>query len=486
MDAIISPLQVYKSKNFSGLTEHNHLVNAYLREPHKMDGILAYAFGITGNSVMNLLTSGLGNTLYIGEKEFTWDLYGKTERAIELLEDCTDGGTTPGINSTAFRLKFAERLFEPTDNLTSDQRTQVHVIAEPYQDAVGWVYTVQLTDPDPTKFIDLADIVAGARFSKEYSSVEEFSIKGGGVSYNTPFKLKNQLTTLRKQYSVTRNAAKGVMVIELPDPGNPKKKTKLWTKLAEWNAMTEWMREIDRMLIYSIYNKNSSGVITLKGENQRPIFHGAGFRQQISPANIRYYSQLTYALLDDFLLDLSYAANAFGGDHKFIALTGKMGLREFDRAVRDEMKGQGITITNSGTFIAGEGQELVFQGQFVTVKFLNGIELTVKEFPPYDDLVQNRTLHPISKKPIESYRFTILNIGRKDGVANIQKVALEDSENVMWHVAGSTDPYGGVVKSINTQRSSSVDGYEVHMLEECILKVADPTSCGELIFSLDV
>src|SRR5690606_859177 len=97
-DTLISPLQDYKTKNFSGLTEHNHLVNAYLREPHKMDGILAYAFGITGNSVMNLLTSGLGNTMYIGEKEFTWDLYGKTERAIELIEDSTDGGVTPGIN----------------------------------------------------------------------------------------------------------------------------------------------------------------------------------------------------------------------------------------------------------------------------------------------------------------------------------------------------------------------------------------------------
>jgi hypothetical protein len=484
MDTLISPLQVYKAKDFSGFTEHNHLVNAYMREPHKMDGILAYAFGITGNSVMNLLTSGLGNTMYIGEKEFNWDLYGKTERAIELIEDCADGGVTPGINSTRFRIKFAEKLFEVTDVLKSDKGTFVRVQLEPYQDAVGWVYTVQMIDPDPTKYIDPDDVLAGARFSKYFSSVEEASIKGGGVSYNSPFKLKNQLTTLRKKYGCSRNAVKGVMVIEMPVAGT-NKKTRLWTKMAEWNAMVEWQREIDRMLIYNIYNKNAQGVITLQGESQRPVFHGAGFRQQISPANVRYYSRLTYALLDDFLLDLSYAANAWGGDHKFVALTGKMGLREFHRAVVEEMRGAGITVTDKGTFIAGEGQELVFQGQFTTIKFLNGIELTVKEFPPYDDLVHNRELHPISKKPLESYRFTFLNIGRKDGVANIQKVALEDSENVMWHVAGSTNPYGGVVKSISTQSSSSIDGYEVHMLEECILKVADPTSCGELIMVID-
>jgi hypothetical protein len=485
MDATISPLQVYKAKDFNGLTTHNHLVNAYLREPHKMDGILAYAFGITGNSVMNLLTSGLGNTVYMGEKEFTWDLYGKTERSIEVIEDTTDGGATPGYGGTIFRVTFAEKLFEVTDNLVSDDGTQVRVQYEPVQNAVGWVYGLQLTDPDVSKFLDPTQVVTGARFSKDYSTVEEYSIKGGGVSYNTPFKLKNQLTTLRKQYGVSRNAAKGAMIIEMPDPFNPKKKTKLWTKLAEWNAMGEWMREIDRMLIYSIYNKNSQGIITLKGENQRPVFHGAGFRQQIAPANVRYYTQLTYALLDDFLTDLSYAASAWGGDHKFVALTGKMGLKEFHRAVVEEMRGQGITVTNSGTFIAGEGQELTFQGQFTTVKFLNGIELTVKEFNPYDDLVRNRKLHPVSKKPIESYRFTILNFGRKDGASNIRKVALEDSENVMWHVAGSTDPYGGVVKGINSMRSSSIDGYQVHMLEECILQVQDPTSCGELIMDVD-
>ena len=32
----------------------------------------------------------------------------------------------------------------------------------------------------------------------------------GGVSFATPYKLQNQLTTLRKTYNVTRNAAKAV------------------------------------------------------------------------------------------------------------------------------------------------------------------------------------------------------------------------------------------------------------------------------------
>ena len=58
------------------------------------------------------------------------------------------------------------------------------------------------------------------------------------------------------------------------------KKTKLWTKLSEWTAMSEWYREIDRSMIYSIYNKNTRGEVVMKGNNGRSVYHGAGLRQQ--------------------------------------------------------------------------------------------------------------------------------------------------------------------------------------------------------------
>ena len=67
------------------------------------------------------------------------------------------------------------------------------------------------------------------------------------------------------------------------------------------------------------------GMVHLKGENQRSVYHGAGLRQQISPANKRTYYKLTYELLDTFLLDLSYNANRWGGNLNFVALTGKNG-----------------------------------------------------------------------------------------------------------------------------------------------------------------
>ncbi len=484
IQANVSPLQLHKLRNLpTGMTESSHLSNAYLTEPERLDAVLAYAFGTQNENVLSMLTGGIGNTRYVSNRQYRWMLHGQNERSIEVTGDPLDATTTPGLNNSVFRIRLAERFFELSDNLVSDDFTHVRVQQDPYQDGLDYVYTLQLVDPDSTLFIDPTQIAKGARFSKLYSTVEEFSNRGGGTNFAAPMELENQLTTLRKNYSVTRSAATDVMVVELFSEDN--KSTKIWTKLAEWTALAQWYKEKDKAMIYSKFNKNAEGEVVLQGANKRPVYSGAGIREQIAPANRYYYSSLTYDFLDQVLLDLSYNAKRWGGDHKFLALTGKMGMREFSNAITTKFRSLGVVTTNEGRFIDGSGNELVFKGdQFITANFPNGTSLTVKEFAPYDDIVHNRTLHPKSGKPIESYRFTILNFGQKNGKSNIRKVAKKDSDNAMWYVCGSTTPFGEVSKSISTMRSNGLDGYEVHMLTEEGVQMEDPTSCAELIFSL--
>ena len=476
-----SILQLHKLRTLPvGMTESSHLSNAYLTEPERMDGVLAFAFGTQNENVLSMLTGGLGNTRFIENREYKWDLHGQVERSLACSAAPVTTGDKPGFGGTPIQMKFAEFFFQVSDNLVADDGTQVRV-SRVVNNGVDWIVSVTLNSPDKTKWLDPANIKQGARWSKDYSTVEEFSTDGGGTDFQAPMTLTNQLTTLRKKYQVTRSAATDVMVIELYGPDG--QSTKLWTKLAEWTALGQWYREIDRMLLYSEYNKDSQGNVTTKGSNGRPVYHGAGLRQQISPANKRIYFKLTYELLDTFLLDLSYNANRWGGNHNFVALTGKMGMREFSNAITERQNALGITVTTAGTFISGEGNELTFKGAFKSVEFLNGIKLTIKEFHPYDDINRHRSLHPVTKKPLESYRFTILNFGTVNGKANIRKVAKNNSENAMWHVCGSTTPFGDVAKSMSTMRSNGLDGYEVHLLAEIGIQVQDPTSCGELIMT---
>lgn len=477
--AQVSPLQLHELRTLpSGMTESSHLSNAYLTEPEMMDGVLSYAFGTQNENVLAMLTGGLGNTRFIDNREYKWDLHGQVERAIMVSGDPITTSDKPGLGGLPIHFKMGENVFRVSDNLVSDDGSQARVSAV-RSNGLDYIYSIVLTDPDTSKWLDPSQIAQGAYWSKDYSTVEEFSSKGGGTDYQAPMTLTNQLTTLRKQYEVTRSAATDVMIIELYGPDGSS--TKMWTKLAEWTALGQWYREIDKALLYSIYNKNADGVVTLQGANQRPVYHGAGLRQQISPANKRTYFKLTYELLDNFLLDLSYNAKRWGGDFNFVALTGKMGMREFSNAVTERQTALGITVTDNGTFITGSGDNLTLTGHFKSVKFLNGVSLTVKEFHPYDDIVRNRTLHPVSGKPLESYRFTFLNFGTVNGKANIRKVAKRNSENAMWHVCGSTTPFGDVATSVSTMRSSGIDGYEVHLLAEIGIQLQDPTSCGELI-----
>lgn len=481
----ISPLQLYKQPVLpAGLTESHHLSQAYLTQPELIESAMAYAFGTQGKSVVSLITGGLGNIKFIENREYEWPLHGQTDRAIFVTGNLADGGSTPGIGGTAFRVRMEEKWFSETDVLVSDNGTAVRVQSEPYLDGAEWVYSLVLMDPDPSKFIASTEIAAGARFSKDFSTVSEYSDKGGSTNFQAPTKLRNHLTTLRKSFSVTRSAATDVMIIELFHP-ETKEKTKLWTKLAEWNALSQWQTEIDKSLVYSIYSKNpDTNENVLKSTNGRPVYVGAGLRQQIAPSNIRYYSTLSYNMLDEFLLSLSYAGSLEGGHQKFTILTGKMGMRQFSNAISEKAKSTGFTVLNgSGQFITGSGNKLEFAGdQFITASFPNGVSCTVVEFPAYDNPIRNRTIHPTSGMPIESYRMTIINTSGGTTSSGIKKVAKKNSDNAMWYTAGSTDPFGGVSKSMSTLRSSGKDGYEVHFLAELGLMLENPLACGELIF----
>lgn len=494
--APLSKFQMYSTRSWAGLSEENNLRNAFMTEPTKMKSIVAYALSSTyynrttaGTSVMSLLTDGLGATETIESDEYRWDLFGQNERAIEVLGNKGDGGSTPGYGRTTFRVTFVEKYFAVTDTLSADDYTQVRVQSEPYQGDGGWIYELGLVEPDPTKYIDPLMISAGARFSKLFSAVEELSMKGGDMNFVAPFKMKNRLTRLRKNHTVSRDVATDLMIMEMPAIDNPNgPKTKYWFTKVEWDFMAQWAKEKDQAMIRGIH----SGDQPLAGENGRPVTQGAGLRQQISPANIRYYNKLTYKLLDDLLADLSYTAVPNGGNHRFLAFTGKQGLRAFSNAINDHFKGIGasILVNGQGLFIDGQGNNLTFTGdQWVTANFPNGVVLTVREMPMYDDPITNRQLDPVTGKPTESFRFTIFNIGANvKGGANIKKVVKKDSEDIMTITPGMYNPYkvpNGGKSGFAVEAGSGLDGFTIYALTHEGIMLADPTSAAELLYSIN-
>ena len=473
---MINGLQLYRSRWHAGLTESSHLSNAFLTEPDIVSTLVSRVFGWSGATAMDYLTKGLGRTKEIQNREYQWYLQGDDEKAIACTGNFGDGGATPGINRTTFRVKFAEKWFSNSDVLRADVAGyECRVMEDPYQSGSDFVYTLKLVNPDPTRFITSALISSGAQFSKDYSTQEEFSSTSGDTHFATPFALRNHLTTLRKSYSISRSAMTDVLVIQATD-AQTGKKTNMWVMYAEWQALAQWMREVEMSLWYSMYSANAQGTTDVLGATGRPVYQGAGIREQISASNKRYYTTLTENIVREFLIDLSYNTRP-DGERKFVAFTGEFGFSEFDKAMKNSASQFTLVDTK---FVQGSGQELLLGGQFVTYRGLNGTELTLKKLPLYDNTVRHRELHPASKRPKESYRMTILDFSMYDGESNVQKVYKKDSELVQWYIEGSCGPMG---TKRNSSASSPIDGYVVHYLTECGIMIKNPLSCGELILN---
>ena len=483
-NGILNNLQLYKGKRFSDLIDTNKISAASQQNPYQVSTILSLVFGTKDNGYstsLDMLTGGLGNVMTIDQPSWEWNVIVDADRAVTIRDAKWNGAavsadTTAGLGNTPILLWLEDNWFASGAIIEFDNKEfQARISGAPYQDGNLWVYTCFIADGQASSYIPGEYLQAGCQVSRLASAYEEYSEEGDILNYNTHFKMRNYLTTIRINYDITGSAYSTVMAIALKDPASGKT-SYLWADYQEWLAMREWYKRCERMLVYMKSNVNKDGSCNLKGTNGRSVYIGAGLLEQIAPSNRRYYTRLTAELLEDFLFDLSY--NVLGtNERKFVALTGEMGMREFDRILKEKVANMNLIDT---VFVTGKGDSLTFGGQFKTYKMTNGIELTLKYFPLYDDTVYNRQLHPVTLKPLESYRMTFLDLGRRDGEANIVKVVRKDREFVTWYTGGAVAP-SGYAHSKDTLRSNGKDGYTVYFLGEMGIMLKDPRACGELI-----
>ena len=482
-NGILNNLTLYRGKWFSDLIDTNKISLASQQRPHEVGTILSYVFGTKDagySTSLDMLTGGLGNTMTIQEEVYEWGVMIDQDRAVTIRDAKWNGAeitdnSTPGLGLTPITLWLEDAWFGPGATIELDDKTQLRIQDAPYMDGNLAVYTAFMSNGNPAAYVDPEMLKAGHQVNRLASAYEEYSEEADILNYNTHFKMRNHLTTMRLSYDITGSAYSTVMAVALKDPKTGQT-SYLWSTYQEWVAMREWYKRMERGLVYNVNNVNKDGSCNLKGKNGRPAYIGAGLLEQIAPSNRRYYTRLTAELLEDFLFDLSY--NVLGtNERKFVALTGEMGMREFDRILKEKVANLQLMDT---VFVTGSGDSLTFGGQFKTYKMSNGIELTLKYFPLYDNTVYNRQLHPVTLKPLESYRMTFLDLGRRDGQANIVKVVRKDREFVNWCTAGSVTP-AGYAHSNTEVRSNAKDGYSVHFLAECGIMLRDPRACGELI-----
>lgn len=485
MAATINKQQFTKQKYNSGLTEQNNLATALMTRPEVVSKALAYVFG--ERYTMQFLTMGAGRVSstpqIIGNDQFRWPLQGNLLKAIPIVAAPVPA-TDIGKNFTEFQLTLSERYFAVGDVLATHSRaSQIRVQREPENTADGVIYTFTIVGNNEAESVPVDDLTIGRELSIEYTAFEEFS-RGGSSKEAFPMWFQNQMTTSRTSFSMSGSAQTDVMILEVGGKRGKNatsKKTKLWMYEKEYQTMLQMMEQSERLKWYGKYNRTPQGEVRLPGENGRPVKIGAGVLEQIATSNKRNYTEATAKLFREFILDLMDNSQD-ASNKKFIAFTGKGGLDEFSRAMKEELNK--ATIVDS-KFVTGSGVELTLGAEFTTYKGLLGTELTVVHLPLLDNPVSNRQTHPKTGYPIESYRFIILDFSMYGGESNISLIAKGadgiDRSLKSWYTSGSQSPPGVKEASAKMLASNSLDGWEVHFLSETALKVINPLSCGELV-----
>ena len=335
-NSLLNNLQLYRGRRFSDLVDENMISNALLTRPHEVSGLLSLVFGTKDDGVstaIDLITGGLGKTMIIENREFEWSVQIDSDHAVTIRYAKVNGSEITyenmntikaGQNGTPIYIGLEERYFATGAILSfDDYRFQVRVAGVPFQDGNTWVYECYVIDGSQAAYIPGEFLLPGRQVSRMGSAYEEYSDEADIINYQTPFKMRNHLQTLRLTYDITGDAYSTVLAIALKDPETGKS-SYLWSDYQYWIALREWKKREEKTLLFGKSNRLSDGTYITKGTNGRPAPTMSGLFEQISPANVRYYTTLTAELLEDYLFDLCY--NILGtNERKFVALTGEMG-----------------------------------------------------------------------------------------------------------------------------------------------------------------
>lgn len=275
---LLNGLQLYRGKRFSDLVDENMISNALLTNPHQVSGLLSLVFGTKDDGVstaIDMITGGLGKTMIIDNREYEWSVKIDGDHAVNIMWAKCDGvdvteDTAAGLNGTPIYIALEEKQYGPGAILAFDDiNFQVRVKGMPYQDGNAWVYECYVVEGFANSYIPGMYLLPGRQVDRVGSAYEEYSDEADIINYQTPFKMRNNLMTLRLTYDITGDAYSTVLAIALTDPETGKK-SYLWSDYQYWKALREWKKREEKALLFSKSNRNADGTYNLKGSNGRP------------------------------------------------------------------------------------------------------------------------------------------------------------------------------------------------------------------------
>ena len=468
----ITKLQQIDQKRWSNFTDSNHLGALNLTKPELISDTIEHLYKINlgSDDIVSLIEQY--DTHYIdpnADGEYEWMLQGEDEYNVPIIGfqatpyDATQPAE-PGKDFEQFCVIFGEKKFMKTEVIVGHNPDlySLRVMSTPVAIGTNFAYMVQLVTGDPDLFIPQAELAEGKLFSGEYGLTEDtLSSEGTGMSFVSPFKMKNRISMIRKEAVVPGNmilkGKNAPMEYKFQDEKGVVHQR--WLAKLDWEMLKQFRRDRARLIYGGKSTMKDDGTSSMTGTSGYKIKAGFGLLEQIAPTNVFHYNNFTADYLTDLALSLSYGKLP-EDSRKFTLVTGEYGAIQFSKAIREFATSRifngdalgGITGGRHGSFT---------DTQFVKVATVNGIEFTVVIDAMKDNPVRNkeRNSEGILKSSLE---YELLDFGTAAGKPNIQKVATRGEEEAFGYIPGLRDPFSGSGGSNPKMMASKVDGYEIH------------------------
>jgi hypothetical protein len=494
------PTIKYEGRDWSGLTTSNNLGYLFGEQPIRVSNFVDTLYKVSLGEDLIARMNEYPVLSLDDDREYEWMLMGADGKNIPLISVTDSAGnaftnaSTPGKYGERFYMFFGEKLFFKTHVIVGNKPDLYHllVVEEPVQSGASFKYTVELVTDNAETYIPYAELLAGTRWSVDYSlSTQILSNTGSDISFTSPFLMTNRISMIRKKHTVPGdmiNKGKNEPVQFLWQYANKSGQTatfKTWLNRLDWEFDRQFRLEKARLLMFGKSNRRADGSYGNIGDSGYEIKAGLGLREQISPSNILYYTQFNIETLVDFALSLSVGKLPEDA-RRFVIGTGEHGLKMVSRAIEQYAgaaaikgsAGNGLQWNRMNT-ISGVNKASFTRPQFNMLADINGLRFEFMHIPEYDDPIRNKLYHPDGGL-IESYRLTIMDFGTQAGHPNIQLVRVKGNDEVFGYEPGLRDPYspGGKARSPKIM-ASAVDGYVIHRADWCGVKVHNPLRMGE-------
>ena len=481
--------------SWKGLTRQNHLGAIYQLAPQKASELMVQLLAAYRGKSLESFLSKFPTKQFDSTQEYTWDVIGSHRRNIPLVEARTidgtpvvAGGVNVGAGTTPFYLVFAEDWFADGEVIVGNLNEiyQMRILGDARAEGTNFVYEVELMGGN-IDGIPAERLLAGELFSVEFAPVEaDMSREVGDIRFAAPSAMRNEFSTIRIKHKVGGEMLNKKVACGIPVVGKDGKKRveTMWMHYVDWELEQQFSEYKNNALAFGRSNRNINGEYKNIGKSGGVIKTGAGLYEQMEVANVIKYSDFSLKLIEGAIMALCEAKLDFS-ERNFVMFTGERGALQFHKAIVNSVSGWGMFQLNGDNLgVVNRTQSELNQValgagyQFTEYRMPNGIKITVKVDPYYDDPVRNKIQHPAGG-PAFSYRYDIFDIGTMDQ-PNIFKCVPKDHPEYRGYQWGPfRNPFTG--EANNPYASFDEDAAVIHKMATLGICVLDPTRTMSLI-----